>query len=145
MDELEVLVAERACDRLAAQYAHAIDLGHAERVADLFTDDGVWESAERKLEGGDSIRAAFAGRAGMDRTSRHVCTTSVITVDGPGDATGITYFTLYRHDGPADGPAPLDGPSIVGHYEDRFVLTGAGWRFAHRKAVAAFVARSSGQ
>ena len=141
MDDIEALRIESACRRLTAAYAHAIDLGHAERVAQLFTEDGVWESPERRLEGASAIAAAFDARAGMDRTSRHVCTTSAFTIDDADHASGITYFTLYRHDGAGDGPAPLDGPAVVGHYEDRFVRSDGDWRFAHRRAVAAFVAR----
>lgn len=140
VNDIEALTIESACRRLVGQYAHAIDLGHAGDVAELFTADGVWESPERRLDGGSAIAAAFGDRAGMERTSRHVCTTSVFTIDSADEASGITYFTLYRHDGPLDGPAPLGAPAMVGHYEDRFVRTPDGWRFAHRRAVASFVA-----
>ena len=45
-DQLERLVAERACERLVLEYARLVDSGSASQIADLFTDDGEWLGAD---------------------------------------------------------------------------------------------------
>jgi hypothetical protein len=134
---------ERAYSRLVSAYSHRIDFGEAARVADLFTEDGVWESAEATMRGREQIAAGFGRRqANTGRRSRHVCTNlAVVSLVSEDEAEAVCYFTLYRADGvDGDRAAPLDGePVIVGDYHDRLVRTADdGWRFAHRRAVAAF-------
>jgi ketosteroid isomerase-like protein len=131
--------ATRECERLVYRYASLIDFGEAEKVAELFAPDGVWESPQGRLEGNSAIRDQFRRRQDSQRRSRHVCTNVVIDVVDDHTATGLTYFTLYRHDGGEDGPAPLDGPAMVGEYRDRFVRTEDGWRFLRREAAVAFL------
>lgn len=43
MDPWEQLLAERACERLVLGFAHRLDLGEPPTVAELFTEDGIWE------------------------------------------------------------------------------------------------------
>lgn len=132
-----------ACEDLVVAYTHYVDFGDAARVAELFTDDGVWESEQTRMEGVDELREGFGRRQGLvERTSRHVCTNFRLTMIDERTAEGLVYFTLYRHDG-NDDPAPLEGPLMVGQYRDTFVLTEDGWRFAHRRAEAAFVRRKT--
>ena len=131
-----------ACESLVTAYSHAIDLGDPTAVADLFTADGVWESSEVRMVGVDEIRRGFGRRAALDRRSAHVCTNVAITVEAEDVATGVCYFTLYRHDGPVGAVAPLAGPVIVGVYRDRFRRTPDGWRFSQRLAEALFASRS---
>jgi ketosteroid isomerase-like protein len=136
--------AERACTRLVLEYARLVDSGRAAGIADLFTDDGVWEGADgRLLRGRTEIRAAFEGRQGLTRrTSRHVCTNVLIDVEGPDAAVGVSYLLNYRHDsrdGAAVLPAPADHPKFVGDYHDRFVRVDGVWRIAHRRFELAFL------
>lgn len=130
-----------ACEELVTAYCHAIDLGDASAVAELFTDDGVWESSEVRMEGVEEIRRRFAERAALDRRSAHVCTNLAITAETADVATGVCYFTLYRYDGAGEGVAPLSGPAMVGVYRDCFVRSQRGWRFAERHAEARFIQR----
>ncbi len=62
-------------------------------------------------------------------------------------ARGISYLTLYRHVGTeslrAEIPVPSTLPTAVGHYEDAFVLTDAGWRFKTRTLHVAFRNRTA--
>ena len=141
MTEAEQLLIERACERLITAYSHLIDGGEAARVADLFTADGVWESADARFDGGPAIAQAFSRRqANAGRRSRHVCTNVAVEVGSADEATGHCYFTLYRVDGVEAGrPAHTTTPAMVGDYADRFVRTADGWRFAHRRASAAFL------
>jgi hypothetical protein len=141
--ELEVLLIENACAKLVAHYTHRVDFGEAERVAELFAEDGVWEVGDARFEGRDALRAMFRARQDMaGRRSRHVCTNLAIDVVGPDEAAGLVYLSLYRHDfatsAPNDTPAPGGPPVAVGQYRDRFVRTEDGWRFAFRRAELAF-------
>jgi ketosteroid isomerase-like protein len=146
---LNRLLDERACERLVIDYTHLVDFGEAARIADLFTEDGVWEAEGVRMDGRDAIRAGFGARQGVTRrTSRHVCTNLAITLTGADEATGISYLVNYRHDSPtgtAELPAPAGHPKFVGEYHDRFVRTADGWRIAHRRCTLSFVrARGAG-
>ena len=46
MDDTLRLQIERECQRLVTAYCHYVDHGEAERIADLFREDGVWASVE---------------------------------------------------------------------------------------------------
>lgn len=145
MDAMERLQIERACERLVARYSHLIDFGEAGRVGELFTDDGVWTSAEATMTGREQIGAGFGRRqANTGRRSRHVCTNVIIDVVSDDEAEGVSYFTLYREDGVTGAVARLEGPQMVGEYRDRFRRTPDGWRIAHRSALAGFVRRDAG-
>ena len=109
-------------------------------VADLFTEDGVWESSERRLGNREEIAASFIRRqANTGRRSRHVCTNVAFEVISVDVVHGVSYYSLYREDDVEGETAELEGPAMVGDYRDRFVRTPDGWRIAHRRATAAFV------
>jgi hypothetical protein len=130
---------ERACEQLSIAYARAVDFRDQDAFVDLFSTDGELDVGE-PLRGRDAIAAAIARRP-PELRSRHVLTNIFVEVLSDRDARGISYLTLYRHVGPessAAGPAPLEGPAAVGHYEDRFVRTPAGWKFLRRKLHLAF-------
>ena len=133
---------EQACARLIALYARFVDGGEAARVAELFTEDGVWESPEARFTGRDEIAKAFGRRqAQATRVSRHVCTNLLIDVPSADEALSTCVFTLYRSDGIEPGSmATSTAPVMVGDYVDRFARTPDGWRFAHRRAEVAFLA-----
>jgi ketosteroid isomerase-like protein len=145
MDAVEQLHIERACERLINRYCHLIDHGQASQVADLFVDDGVWANPEVTRDGRAAIAKGFGARqANGARQSRHVCSTAVIEVIDNANARGVTYLTLYRHDGePGRASSPLDGqPDVVGEYRDLFVRTSDGWRFKRREFVRAFARKA---
>jgi hypothetical protein len=144
VEPLERLLADRDLTRLLVEYCALVDFGQAERIADLFTAEGVWESSDGvRMEGQDAIRAGFGRRQGISRRSaRHVITNLALDVDSPQAARGRCYLINYRHDsagGVAEVPAPVDHPKFVGEYHDRFVHTADGWRFAHRRFDLGFV------
>ena len=138
------MLIEHACARLVAEYCHLVDHGEAARVADLFTEDGVWTSRENTMSGRESIRAGFQKRQdSAGRISRHVCCNGLVNVIDDDNAEGVVYLTLYRHDGEAGRrSAPTAPPSVVGEYRDKFVRTPDGWRFQRREIVVSFAARS---
>ena len=41
MEAIDRFLIERECERLVAQFCHYVDHGQAQRIADLFSEDGV--------------------------------------------------------------------------------------------------------
>ena len=140
MEILERIEIERECERLVTKYCHYVDHGEAARIADLFTEDGVWQSVKTTMTGRDGIRKAYQRRQeNKGRMSRHVCHNLLIDVISATEATGTVYITLYRDDGDPERPySPLVGPLKVGEYRDHFLKTEDGWRFARREIVVNF-------
>ncbi len=127
------------CEQLSIAYARNIDFHDYDAFANLFTEDAVLH-AGGQLEGREAIRASLRKRPDVLR-SRHVLTNIFIDPVDSDHARGISYLSLYRHVGEeslAAEPIPFDGPAAVGHYEDRFVRTGDGWRFERRVLHLAF-------
>lgn len=141
---LELVLAERACERLVLRYARLVDSGHASEIADLFTDDGEWIGADgRGMHGKEAIRAAFTSRQGLTRRqSRHVMTNVLIEVEGSDVATAVVYLINFRHDsgdGVAAHPAPADHPKFVGDYHLTFRRVAGEWLIATLRFDLAFL------
>lgn len=137
---LDLLLAERACERLVLELVRRLDLGEPGTVAALFTPDGVWEWAhdERRVEGREALRAYFGSRP-PDRLSRRMCTNVLVTVHGPDEASATTYFATYRVDGWTEGVlVPPRLPANVGHYEDRFRRVDGVWLLSRRTLILPF-------
>jgi len=140
LDPLELLLAERACERLVLELVRRLDLGDPSTVCDLFTSDGVWEWPYdgRRIEGREALRAYFGSRP-VDRLSRRMCTNILVTVDSPDTAAATTYFTTYRVDGHTEGTlVPPRLPANIGHYEDTFRRVDGAWLMATRTLVLPF-------
>lgn len=142
MDELQRLLAERACERLINEYARRVDFGQASKIADLFTEDARWEG-DQVFEGRERIREWFEGRQGVTRrVSRHVCTNVMVEVLSPTEARSHCYMINYRHDraeGDDSLPVPTEVPKYVGELHDTFRLTDEGWLFSGRRVTVAFL------
>lgn len=137
MDPMERLFAERACERVIVGFVHRLDLGEPASVAELFTEDGVWEwpppGDGRRIQGREALRAYFGSRP-ADRLSRRLMSNVLVTVTGPCAAGSVAYFTTYRvdgHEGPG-APVPAGPPVQVGHYEDIFRRVDGRWLIASR-------------
>lgn len=129
MTEEERRAAEHDCARLVALYANLNDEARWDEVAALYAEDGVMvrpTAPDAPVHGRAAILAAFKGRPA--RTTRHVCSNVVITVESPDSATGVSAMLLFT-----GAPAPL-----VGSFHDRFVRTAEGWRFAERRGSLTF-------
>ncbi len=136
-EEIQRIVAECQCVALA--FGLHVDLAQYEQCAALFTEDATFERKGEKLCGRAEILAAQLKRPAGLRT-RHHCLAPFITVIDADHASGVTYFTTYRHEAPQPlpGPAPMSGPETVGEFYDQFVRTAQGWRIQSRIAKAAF-------
>ncbi|MFJ5994127.1 nuclear transport factor 2 family protein [Streptomyces sp. NPDC092370] len=133
MDPMERLLAERACERLVLDFVHRLDLGEPSSVAELFTEDGVWQWPPdgRLVKGREALRAYFGSRP-ADRLSRRMMSNILVTVTSPDTAGAISYFTTYRVDGYGGGVIPAGPPVQIGHYEDTFHRTDGTWLLASR-------------
>lgn len=118
------------CARLINLYAQLNDASRWEEATALFTPDGRLtrpSAPDEPIVGREAILAAFLAR--RPRTTRHFCSNVVIDVAGPDSATGRSAMLLFTS---------KEGPPLVGGFEDRFVRTDEGWRFAERRGTLTF-------
>lgn len=141
---------EHACERLVLDYAHYRDTGDGDRYAALFAEDAVLVFPRASTTGRAKIRSDF-DRQGAIPWRRHVTTNIRVVVLDADHAEGTSYVTVYGGGGPPEPGAsapPLDGPSAIGEYRDRYVRTPDGWRIAERRFTPVLVsdalARSAG-
>lgn len=133
-------------DRLAivdleAEYAVAWDLCQAQRWADVFTADGVFDMRPA----GERPGRRIAGRAALRRfcAETTACWTGIHLMHNPkialaGDSARGTVFFEYRHVMRATKAQTIQG-TVTGYYEIRYLRTRDGWRMQERieRAVAA--------
>ncbi len=132
---------ERRCTELVYASARLLDFRDYEGYTSLFTE-------QAELDMGRSVtgQAAIFGlcmRRPADLRSRQVISNVFIEVLDDDNARGMNYVTIYEHVGDAAlkaGPAPLHGPRVVGHFEDRYTRSAEGWRISRRKLHIAFEA-----
>ena len=122
--------AEWDCTRLVHLYANLNDQARWADVAALYAPDGSMTrptAPAAPVTGRAAILAAFAARP--PRTTRHVCANVVIEVESDTVARGSSAMLLFT---------AADAPPLVGGFEDRFVRTDEGWRFAERRGTLSF-------
>lgn len=145
MDALQRLLIQEACRELVLRAATCADGHEAAGLAALFASDGVLRRpGGQPLVGSAAIEAAYAQRP-RDRLTRHLVTNTLVEVESATAASARSRVLLWAGSTEdADGPQgrPLRGPQLVGEFDDRFVLTGEGWRFASRDA--SFVLHAGG-
>jgi hypothetical protein len=136
MDDEKRRMIEHECEKLSIAYARHVDFREYEEFVRLFAEDGELNVSGQPIKGRETLTRAMAARPDGLR-SRHVLTNIWIKVIDEDHAEGISYLSLYRHtgeglEGDDQGPRTISGPSAIGHYQDRFILTDEGWRFASR-------------
>jgi hypothetical protein len=139
MKQADRRTVEVACEALSISYARAVDFRDYDAFVGLFAEDGQLDTG-KLLQGREAIANAMSQRPDTLR-SRHILTNIFTDVLSDIEARGISYLTLYRHIGPESltaDPIGFEGPAGIGHYEDRFVKTSAGWKFKQRKLHFAF-------
>ena len=139
LDPVVRLLAERACERLLLDFVRRLDLGVPAEVAELFTEDGVWEwpAGGRRVQGRAELARYFGSRP-ADRLSRRLCTNVLVTVRNAEHAEGTSYFTTYRVGGWTGELQPPPAPTQVGYYEDVFRRVDGRWLLASRTTFLAF-------
>jgi hypothetical protein len=130
--------------RLEAEYARVWDTGQAERWADVFTEDGVFEQPAvgdrpgRTVSGREALRR-FCTDTNAQITSIHLMHPPHIIVEGDTARGGVYFeFKSVRRATPAETTLS----TTTGHYEITYVRTERGWKMKERIEKA--IARSTG-
>jgi hypothetical protein len=133
MDE----VADRlAIGQLMATYTIEGDRGRVENLIKVFAEDGVLQIPTWKAVGRAGIFKALTGGGGEPgaaptpipalgvgkRTVRHHLTSSLVTFNGPDDATGRTYWINLSE----------KGPDHSGLYADTYRRIDGRWQIVYR-------------
>ena len=143
MDEERRRAIEWDCTRTLTRFINALDAGDYETMAGLMAENGVW-----KRPGGNAVGPAGLLEAMKDRPRdliiRHVISNVAIEVIDDDNASGITYLTVYRHQGPPpeSGPAPLAGVHMVGVSHNRLVRELGGWKISEKRTSRSFDAEA---
>jgi hypothetical protein len=110
-------------EHLVVEHAWLIDHGAADRLPELYTEDGRMFGVGPDKIGREAIAAWAKQRAAMtDRRSRHVQTNIRLERVADDVIHGTAILTLYRHDGAGAGSPSPDGT----------------WLFAERRLAVLF-------
>lgn len=141
---LDKVADELAIRNLIARLAHLADDGELEYYIECFAEDIEWGGGGQPLRQGRTavLEGARQRRAdgitGPGSGSRHVVTTSWVTVHGE-TASAASIFHFYMH-------TDTQSPALVslGVYRDEFCRRSAEWKLVKRtlQGNAATVARS---
>jgi hypothetical protein len=118
---------------LIIECAYLFDHGMADKVPDLWVDEGVLKLGDNVMNGKPEIVAWTAKRATQERQSLHTISNIRVTPTGPDRAEAVAYMVVYMQD--PGGPTP-EAPMGVGEYRDEFVRRDGRWFFINRRTVA---------
>jgi len=126
MDLLEELVAERDVRTLLARYTQlSDDAAYGERAA-LFSEGGVLETGETRVEGRGALQQ-WLGDVQRNRSMRHLMMNVAVTIDSPSTAHSVADLLLLR------GREGRWAVASTFRYADRFVKEDGAWLIAHRQ------------
>ena len=137
MTDLNVLLAERACQRLMLDYCECVDTRQFERLVSLFARDGVLNRSDVGEIKGHAAIGAFFDKLTTDPLI-HAATNLLVTVTGPETAEAVSYVTVYRsYRQNATGQPKLEAPYVVAKYVDKFVVEDGEWKIGFRDTIFA--------
>jgi uncharacterized protein (TIGR02246 family) len=126
------IAAELEIRNIIARIAILADQGSLEEYADQFTEDSLWDLPTAPRHGRSEIQAGAEARrtegiTGPGSGSRHIVTTTAITIDGGDCAVADSYFMFLQN--------TTTSPTILnaGVYHDTFVKQDGKWRITHRR------------
>jgi hypothetical protein len=130
---------ERACERLVLEFAACVDAQEFERLRELFSADACFArptDPDTLIRGVDNIVSAYLSRP-RTRITQHLCSNVQIKVHSPERASGTCRVLLFTAEA-SEPESPGKGrkataSQLVGYFDDQFVRTPAGWRFAERR------------
>jgi ketosteroid isomerase-like protein len=127
-----------AIQDLVTEHSHLVDHGHADRLADLYTEDGeLIGLPPANLLGRRAIREWGEQRVLLTtRTSRHIESNLRVFWDG-NVLRGTLSVVMFRSD---TEDVSDTRPKMVGDYEDEFARDGDRWRIRRRIIRRAFAA-----
>jgi hypothetical protein len=122
---------------LLVEFAYSVDFDNGMSTAELFTEDGYYESDGQRSTGRAAIHQAYVSRAARGiRTSRHVFTNMRFRRDGHGRLVGRSIMLLFAQDGPAPHPAE---PLLVADVDDVYEFHAGQPRIAARSLRTVFI------
>ncbi len=136
----ESLIAiERACEKLVLDFAACVDAQDFARLRELFAADALFArptDPDTVVRGADNIVNSYLSRP-RTRITQHLCSNVQITVHSGERATGTCRVLLFTADvGEPEIPGKgrkASASRLVGRFDDQFVRTPQGWRFAERR------------
>lgn len=139
MDEIERMLAERACMQLMVDYNLYIDSHQISAFLSLWTEDCTFARVVPKpgyeVHGHAGLQSAM-GRIiiDADRVRRHLLANPKVEILGPDAATGFCIgLAVAGPEGKSALPVPLAGVELVGEYRDVYRRTPHGWKIARRE------------
>jgi ketosteroid isomerase-like protein len=130
-EDLRALLDRDAIRDLARRYAHYVWQNDLDALVELFAADGEMDPGTRPpIKGRAALADAFREMVGGASLFMPFVQQHVVDLDGD-HATGTCYVDLR---------ADVENESMIGAgwYEDRYIRTIEGWRFAARKIVLSF-------
>lgn len=130
---------ELTCRDLVNRLTQFSDWKKKKESSELFTPTGTWVRGGKPYTGRAAIIASFEGS--QTDIIRHLATGTVIDVQDQKNASGVTYYLVYRHDPKTESPTlpmPLGTPFSMGEWHDRFVKADDGWLISHREVRRLF-------
>ena len=120
-----------AIKRLKARYCAACDNGHdADKIAGLFTEDGIWEGGDfGKAVGHAAIRKLFERLHELISYCQHNAINPIIEVDG--DRAKASWYLLC----PYTSRKSNETHWIAANYEDDHVKIDGEWKYQHLRAI----------
>jgi len=135
-DTPDQAIVEAAIGSLVARYAKHADALDAPGIVSLFAADGTLIVAGNAYQGHEAISGWMAKVAGsVTFRGRHIVSNLVIEwrAADPDAATATADMIFVAR---TEAGAPL-GIIAAARYEDRFVRSAEGWRFAQREIIFA--------
>jgi ketosteroid isomerase-like protein len=135
--QAEMRNVEAACYALCAEYAEIIDSQDWPRLAEIFAEDAAFTlpiGSKEPIRGADKIVAMFQSRP-RGRLTQHLISNFRVRMETMDTAVGTCRVLLYTSD--LSEPETPEGrkaasKQMMGTYQDRYVRTKNGWRFAER-------------
>ncbi|MCP5365659.1 MAG: nuclear transport factor 2 family protein [Hyphomicrobiales bacterium] len=137
MTDLNVLLAERACQRLMLEYCECVDTRQFDRLVSLFGREGILNRIDTGEIKGHAAITEFFDKLTTDPLI-HAATNLLVTVTGPETAEAVSYVTVYRsYRQNATGQPKLEAPYVVAKYVDKFIVEDGEWKIGYRDTIFA--------
>jgi hypothetical protein len=139
MPDASAIAIEHACERLVCEFAERVDARDFAALRELFATDAAFArptDPDNLIHGIDAIVNSYLARP-QTRITQHLCCNIRISVQSADQASGSCRVLLFTADSgepdvPGKGRKAAAG-QLIGAFDDRFVLTPQGWRFAERR------------
>ena len=141
--QAEMRNVEAACYALCADYSENVDSQDDARLTEVFAEDALFTlpiGSKEPIRGADKIVAMFQARP-RGRLTQHLISNFRVHMETMDIAVGTCRVLLFTSD--LSEPETPEGrkaasKQMMGTYQDRYVRTKNGWRFAERTGGITF-------